>query len=180
MTSSVATVADRRRVDRSSVLRSYPGARPGDWFDVVGPDGAPERLASKLEVRARVGADDDDGRRGARGLVPFGACLLRAMAELLAEARGGGDGGDALRIDGVAVPGPVREADPQASRIRTDLRQERPLLRRRPVGIAHVRSARRIEERGTVAHRPRDRMGGPGPVPGLADVGPRRRARPRR
>src|SRR5205085_350314 len=81
------------------------------------------------------------------GLVPFGACFLHAMAELLAEARGGGDGGDALRIDGVAVPGPVREADPQASRIRTDLRQERPLLRRRPVGIAHVRSARRVEER---------------------------------
>src|SRR5258705_130848 len=121
------------------------GAGPGEALDVAGGQLPAEGGGAGLEGRADIRADHDEARFAGDLRVDVGSGLFHVVAEPLAEPPGRERRLDAFGVDRLAVPGPGRDGDPQASRVATDLLQEGPRGRRRPVGIADVGPRRRVE-----------------------------------
>ena len=79
--------------------------------------------------------------------------------------------GDAIGMGWQARGWLGAERDPQLARRRRDLLQERPRRRRRPIGIARRRPARRIEEGRSIAHAPAHHMAAGQAAPAFAHIG---------
>ena len=88
-----------------------------------------------------------------------------------ARVRGFPKDAQGLRLDRGAVRGPGGEGDAQPARIGTDLVEEWASRRRRAVGIAGPGAARRVQDRGAVAHAQGDRVLGGKPAAPLAEIG---------
>ena len=156
---------------RAEIASRHEPERPGQRLEFTPSRLPPQHPLPLLQIGSDLARHHVQVRARKRRPVHPWRPLGDLVAKLLQHRHGFRHRSGAIGVNRPAQNRLVRPRDPQTARILLRLAHKWPRRRRDPVRRARLRSVRRVEHGGTVAHRPGQHMLDDGPVPWLPAQG---------